>query len=113
MMMTSQANALTEAQAQPSESSSPKRARRRGTTVPGPSACCAIFLHPRPPTVRRTAMSLSRQGPRHARVDRTDERVAPGRKSRDLVLPCRDAREDLPLEGDAPARVLDFDVVRY
>ena len=51
MMKISQANALTDAQAQPSASSSPNTARRRGTAVPGPSACCAIVLHPHPPAM--------------------------------------------------------------
>ena len=36
--------ALTAAQLQPSASRSPKRARRRGTTLPAGSACCAIVL---------------------------------------------------------------------
>ena len=49
MMMISQTKALIEAQPQPSASSSPNRARRRGTAVPAPSACWAIVLHPHPP----------------------------------------------------------------
>ena len=48
MMKMSHTNALTEAQPQPSASSSPNMARFRGTTVPAPSARWAIVLHPHP-----------------------------------------------------------------
>src|SRR5215218_2015503 len=112
MMITSQANALTDAQAHPSASSSPKRARRRGRTVPAPSACCAIFLHPLPSDDVPDGDLLSCQGPRHVRVDGADERVGPGREGWNLVLLRRDAGEDVALERDPAARVLDLDVVR-
>ena len=42
MMMTSQMNALTEAQPQPSASSSPNMARRRGSGTAGFDRCCHL-----------------------------------------------------------------------
>jgi hypothetical protein len=48
MMKMSHRNDLTDAQAHPSESSSPNMARFRGTTDPAPSARWAIVLHPHP-----------------------------------------------------------------
>src|SRR3954454_20217196 len=41
-----QKTALSDAQAQPVASSSPKNARPRVCRVPGYRACCAIVLHP-------------------------------------------------------------------
>src|SRR3954449_8816060 len=113
MMMISQTNALTPAQAQPSPSSSPNRARRRGTAVPGPSACWAIVLHPSTiaPTGRwRT--SLNGQRPCHRRMHGAQERVAPGRECGHLIVLGRDAWEGRALEFDRPTGVLDLDVVR-
>src|SRR4029078_1405378 len=113
MMMISHANALTEAQPQPSASSSPNRARRRGTAVPGPSACWAIVLHPSaiaPHGGWRT--SLNGQRPGHRRVHGAQERIAPRRKRRDLVVLGRDPVEGRPAELDSSGRGLDLDVVR-
>src|SRR6476646_4354362 len=102
MMITSQMKALTDAQPQPSASSSPKRARRRGTTVPAPSARCAIVLHPRAPADRPATFLLCGQRSGHRRMHRADERVRAGLQSRDLVLAFGHSREDLALEHLGP-----------
>src|SRR3954466_4525985 len=109
MMMISHTNALTEAQPQPSASSSPNRARRRGTAVPGPSACWAIVLHPSAIAPGgRWRTSLNGQRPCHRRMHRADERVAPGRKRGHLIVLGGDAWEGRALEFDRPCRVLDL-----
>jgi hypothetical protein len=59
MMITSQTKAFTPAHAQPSASSSPKRARFRGTIIPVPSAGCAIVLHPHPAAAWRRRSKLT------------------------------------------------------
>ena len=99
-------NALSDAQAQPSPSSRPKRARLRGTDDPALSACCAIVLHPHPP-VDPAASSLDRQRARHVRVHRADEHVVAGGERRHLVVASR--RRPLkisPLNTDRPAASL-------
>src|SRR6478672_11957804 len=113
MMMISHTNALTEAQPQPSASSSPNRARRRGTAVPGPSACWAIVLHPSAIAPRgRWRTSLDGQRAGHRRVHGAQERVAPRRKRGHLVVLRCDPVEGRPAELDGAGRVLDLDVVR-
>src|SRR3954453_19424812 len=113
MMMISHTNALTEAQPQPSASSSPNRARRRGTAVPGPSACWAIVLHPSAIAPRgRWRTSLNGQRPCHRRMHCAQERIAPGGERGDLVVLGRDAWEGRALQFDRPTGVLDLDVVR-
>ena len=56
MMNTIQTKALTDAQPQPSASSRPNMARRRGTVVPAVSACCAIVLPSSPGRPIRSAV---------------------------------------------------------
>src|SRR5436190_19650996 len=112
MMIISQTNALTPAQAQPSASSSPNRARRRGTAVPGPSACWAIVLHPSAIAPGgRWRTSLNGQRPCHRRMHGADERVTPGRKRGHRIVLAGDAWEGRALGVDRSCRVLDREFV--
>src|SRR6476619_573292 len=110
MMMMSHTKALTVAQPQPSASSSPNRARRRGTAVPGPSACWAIVLPPHPPSTAAT--SLYGERPRHRRMHGADERVGAGRECLDREIAGGDPGEGIGLEHDRAGRVLEREVVR-
>src|SRR5918994_1186645 len=113
MMMINQTKALTPAHAHPSASSRPNRARLRGTTIPGPSARCAIVLHPHPVTGRAgPGRSLGGQRSCHVRVDRADERVRPRGKRRHGVVAFLGPGEGGGGKPAPPRRIADLDVVR-
>src|SRR4249919_1312686 len=101
MMMTVQMKALTVAQPQPSASSSPNRARFRGTVIPAVSARWAIVL----PAL------LDRERAGHVRVDGAREGVAAGGQGGHREAPLLDAREDVGLEDLRARGVVDLDVV--
>src|SRR5260221_11505343 len=98
MMKISQTKALIEAHAQPSASSSPKTARRRGTDLPAPIACWVIVLHPHRPADPAGATSFGGERSGHVRVHVADERIGPGLERRDVIVLGGHAGEDLALE---------------
>src|SRR4249919_1573283 len=113
MMNVSQAIALAVAQAQPSASSSPNKARFRGTVVPAVSAPWAIVLHPPLPGVPGGRSFLDGQRSGHVGVDRAVEGVRARVEGGHVIGLGRDARENLALEELGAGAVLDRDVVLH
>ena len=111
-MRMNQKTALSDAQPQPSASSSPNSARRAAASFPAASACCAIVLHP---SGRRHARRhgrgrrrLDRQGSRHVVGWTWQSNVyVPGRERRDrYVLPSAAEEPVSPLRPDGPSESL-------